>query len=42
MECPKTIEKFTAAEGANWHCEPKGRSLYDQRMLDWLDDTLRE
>ncbi|MGL6162473.1 alpha/beta hydrolase family protein [Microbulbifer sp.] len=36
LTCPKTIASFTAAEGANWHCEPKARSLYDQRMFDWL------
>jgi len=36
LVCPKTIVKFTAEEGANWHCEPKARSLYDQRMFDWL------
>jgi hypothetical protein len=36
LECPKTLVKFTAEEGANWHCEPRARSLYDQRMFDWL------
>lgn len=36
LACPKTIMPFTAAEGADWHCEPKARSLYDQRMFDWL------
>ena len=36
LECPKTIARFTREEGANWHCEPKARALYDQRMLDWL------
>ena len=36
LVCPKTIVKFTAEEGANWHCEPKARGLYDQRMFDWL------
>lgn len=36
LECPRIIARFTAAEGANWHCEPKARSLYDQRMFDWL------
>jgi len=36
LECPKTIQKFTREEGANWHCEPKARALYDQRMFDWL------
>jgi hypothetical protein len=34
--CPKTIVRFTAEEGANWHCEPKARALYDQRLFDWL------
>jgi len=36
LVCPKTIMRFTAEEGANWHCEPKARGLYDQRMFDWL------
>jgi len=22
------------------HCEPMGRSLLEQRMYDWLDETL--
>jgi dienelactone hydrolase len=36
LVCPKTIVRFTVEEGANWHCEPKARGLYDQRMFDWL------
>ena len=36
LECHKTIVRFTREEGANWHCEPRARSLYDQRMFDWL------
>jgi len=36
LTCPKTIVRFTREEGANWHCEPKARVLYDQRMFDWL------
>ncbi|MEW6555674.1 MAG: prolyl oligopeptidase family serine peptidase [Actinomycetota bacterium] len=36
LTCPKTIVRFTREEGANWHCEPKARSLYDQRLFDWL------
>ncbi len=36
LDCPKTIVRFTAEEGANWHCQPKARGLYDQRMFDWL------
>lgn len=37
---PKTLVKFTAAEGADLHCEPKAQSLRTQRMYDWLDRTL--
>ncbi len=37
---PKAIAKFTAAEGADRHCQPMGRALTDQRMFDWLDETL--
>lgn len=40
LVCPKTIVPFTAGEGANWHCEPKARGLYDQRMFDWLSSVL--
>ncbi len=42
LACPKTIVRFTAGEGANWHCEPKARGLYDQRMFDWLATVLPE
>jgi len=31
---------FTAAEGANFHCQPLARALTDQRMFDWLDEHL--
>jgi alpha-beta hydrolase superfamily lysophospholipase len=36
----KELVAFTAAEGANLHCEPMARSLVDQRVFDWLDATL--
>jgi alpha-beta hydrolase superfamily lysophospholipase len=36
----KTIVEFSAAEGANWHCEPMAQSLLGQRMFDWLDERL--
>jgi hypothetical protein len=36
LDCHKTLVPFTREEGANWHCEPKARSLFDQRMFDWL------
>lgn len=32
--------RFTAAEGANYHCQPLARARTDQRMFDWLDETL--
>lgn len=33
------LVRFTAAEGADRHCEPMARSLLEQRMFDWLDVT---
>lgn len=36
----KAIVRFTAAEGANWHCEPMAPGLLDQRIFDWLDGVL--
>lgn len=36
----KTVSSFSAAEGANWHCQPLARTLTEQRMFDWLDDVL--
>ncbi|WP_182357284.1 alpha/beta hydrolase family protein [Tomitella gaofuii] len=41
LTCPKTLLRFTAAEGAGEHTEVINRSLYNQRALDWLDETLR-
>jgi pimeloyl-ACP methyl ester carboxylesterase len=41
LRCPKDLVHFTAAEGAGGHCESLSRSLYHQRIFDWLDDTLR-
>lgn len=36
-----TLRRFTAAQGANFHCEPMARRLVDQQMFDWMDDRLR-
>ena len=36
--CPKTLLRFSAAEGAVGHCEMGNRSLLNQRVLDWLDE----
>lgn len=35
-----TVIRFTAAEGADGHCQPLARGLTAQRMLDWLDEQL--
>jgi len=35
------LQPFTAAEGANFHCQPLARSLTQQRAFDWLDGVLR-
>jgi len=37
LSTPTHLARFTREEGANWHCEPLARSLYDQRVFDWLD-----
>lgn len=38
LTCPKTLMRFTAAEGADGHCEMGNRSLLNHRVLDWLDE----
>ena len=40
LTSPKTLVSFTAAEGADLHCEPKSPGLRDLRIFDWLDETL--
>ncbi|WP_341946713.1 alpha/beta fold hydrolase [Microbacterium sp. LWH11-1.2] len=35
-----TLIRFTAAEGADLHCQPLARRLTAERMLDWLDERL--
>ena len=35
-----TVVRFTEAEGAGGHCEGTARTLLEQRVLDWLDETL--
>lgn len=40
LSCPKTLVRFTPAEGGDLHCEPKAPSLRAQRIFDWLDATL--
>ncbi len=38
LSCPKTLMRFTAAEGGDGHCEMGNRSLLNRRALDWLDE----
>lgn len=40
LNCPKAFVRFLTAEGAGGHCEDTARSLYHQRVHDWLDDVL--
>lgn len=40
LQCPKMLVRFVAAEGGGGHCEMLARSLYQQRVYDWLDETL--
>ena len=37
---PKAIVRFPAGEGSDWHCEPRSPGIRDQRVFDWLDETL--
>jgi hypothetical protein len=37
---PRELVRFTAAEGANRHCEPMAPVTRDTRILDWLDRYL--
>lgn len=36
----KELTSFTAAQGANWHCEPMAPQVRAARIFDWLDATL--
>ncbi|WP_411104741.1 dipeptidyl aminopeptidase [Streptomyces sp. cmx-4-9] len=38
----KALVEFTAAEGADLHCEPLGRAVFEQRVFDWLADRLAD
>ncbi len=42
LECPKMLMRFTAAEGADGHCEMRNRSLLNGRVLDWLDEQFEK
>jgi hypothetical protein len=40
LTCPVTVVPFTAAEGADSHCEPAAASLRGEHLFDWLDDRV--
>jgi hypothetical protein len=40
LTCPVTLLAFTAAEGADGHCEPLAPALRNERIFDWLDDQV--
>ncbi len=40
LSAPKVLVPFTRAEGANFHCEPMGQGIRNERVFDWLDDTV--
>ena len=40
LVCAKVLVRFTAAQGANAHCEPMARHLVDLRMGDFFADQL--
>lgn len=37
----KTLLRFTAAEGAQFHCEPMAPQLRNERVYDWLESNLQ-
>jgi hypothetical protein len=40
LTCPRQLVQFTKEEGADWHCEPAAQALRDERVFDWLEETL--
>lgn len=40
IEAPKVLEIFKSADGAGMHCEMQARTLYDQKLFAWLNETL--
>lgn len=37
LTCEKQLARFTAIEGADWHCEPAAQSLRDETVFDFLE-----
>lgn len=41
LTCPKKYILFTTEEDAEEHCQSGALALSNQRIFDWLDDTLQ-
>ena len=41
LQCPKKYILFKNEEGAGEHCEDGNRSLFNQRVFDWLDEQYK-
>src|ERR687897_1269620 len=41
LTCPKKYILFTVEEGAEEHCQCGAPSLSNQRIFDWVDETLK-
>ncbi|RNB90282.1 alpha/beta fold hydrolase [Brevibacillus fluminis] len=41
LTCPKTFMRFTAEESAEEHCQFGALLYFNQRMFEWLDETLQ-
>jgi pimeloyl-ACP methyl ester carboxylesterase len=41
LTCPKDFMLFTKKEGAEEHCQIGANVISNERILDWLDDTMK-
>ncbi|HEY3671893.1 MAG TPA: hypothetical protein VGN51_13235 [Acidimicrobiia bacterium] len=42
LTCEKRLARFTAEDGADWHCEPAAQSLRDETVFDFLETVFTE
>ena len=42
LKCPKDFMLFTVEEGAEEHCQVGATMISNERILNWLDDTLKK
>jgi hypothetical protein len=38
---PAQVVRFTASEGANFHCQPLARLQIEPRLFDWLAPLMK-